>query len=83
MPAELRVFLNERGYSLPTGATVRDAIRLALPELLPECETGTALVTDARGLPVDLAQRLSAGAILRAHRSSRRSDAAGPADAGV
>ncbi len=42
------------------------------PELLPACEAGAALVTDARGLPVPLGAPLSAGAILRVARSSRR-----------
>jgi hypothetical protein len=83
MPADLRVFLNEQAYSLPAGASVRDAIRALLPELLPDCESGAAGVTDARGLPVGLDDVLSAGAILRAARPSRRAGPAGLADAGV
>jgi hypothetical protein len=72
MPADLRIFVNERAFTLPAGSTVRDALRLAAPELLlPEAE-GSALVTDGRGVDIALDAPLSGGAILRAHRSSRR-----------
>ena len=83
MPADLRIYLNERGYTLPAGASVRDALRAAAPELLPDAERGAAAVTDARGLPVALDDRLESGAILRAARSSRRGTPSGAADAGV
>lgn len=72
MPADLRIFVNERAFTLPAGSTVLDALRLAAPELLlPEAEGG-ALVTDGRGVDIALDAPLSGGAILRAHRSSRR-----------
>jgi len=73
MPVDLRVFVNERAYSLPSGSRVRDAILLAAPGLLAEAGTESALITDARGLPIGLDTPLAAGAILRAQRSSRRS----------
>lgn len=76
MPGDIRVFVNDRGYSLPNGARVRDAIQAAVPDLLPDCEAGHAALTDARGLPVGLDDRLSSGAILRALRASRRGSAA-------
>lgn len=72
MAQEIRVFLNERGLTLPAGAVVRDALRAIVPELLPSCETGQAFVTDGRGIAVTLDTPLQAGAILRAARSSRR-----------
>ncbi len=72
MPAEIRVYLNDRGLSLSPGATVRDAIRAGAPELLPDCEAGQANITDARALPVLLDDPLVTGAILRVARSSRR-----------
>ncbi|HWA56900.1 MAG TPA: hypothetical protein VG692_06590 [Gemmatimonadales bacterium] len=72
MPAEIRVYLNDRGLTLPPGASVRDAIRLGAPDLLPDCEAGQAGITDARMLPVGLDDGLVAGAILRVTRSSRR-----------
>jgi hypothetical protein len=76
MPADIRVYVNDRGLSLPAGASVRDAIRAALPELLPDCEAGRAALSDARGLPVALDHPLVGGAILRAARPSRRGGAA-------
>jgi hypothetical protein len=79
MAGDIRVYLNDRGISLPAGASVRDAIRAALPDLLGECEAGRANLTDARGLPVSLDDPLAAGSILRASRSSRRPGADGPA----
>jgi hypothetical protein len=72
MPAEIRIFLNDRGQLVPPGTSVRDAIRTALPDLLSACETGEAFVTDGRGLPVALDALLHAGAILRTARVSRR-----------
>lgn len=68
----IRIYLNERGVLLPHGATARDALRHAAPDVLPAAEAGTALVTDGRGLPVSLDTVLEAGTILRAAHSSRR-----------
>lgn len=72
MTDDIRVYVNELGVLLPPGATVRDALRTAMPDLLPAAEAGTAVVTDGRGLPIPLDLSLEAGAILRAARSSRR-----------
>jgi hypothetical protein len=69
---ELRVFVNDRGLTLPPGALVRDAILAASPELLPQLEEGVGYVTDGRGLPVSLGAPLASGAILRAAASARR-----------
>jgi hypothetical protein len=76
MPAEIRVFLNDHGHTLPAGARVRDALLAVIPELLQACESGEAFVTDGRGLPLPLDAPLPAGAILRAARSSRSGTAA-------
>jgi hypothetical protein len=81
MSTEIRVFVNQRGYTLASGATVRDAVAAAAPELVAPLESGDAQVTDARGLPVDLDMPLPAGSILRASRSSRRAASSEP-DAG-
>ena len=72
MPAEIPVFVNTRTIMVPAGALVREAIRLAEPALLPACEAGEALLSDGRGLPIALDDRLAAGAILRVARTSRR-----------
>jgi len=80
---ELRVFLNERGLTLPAGARVRDAILAGAPDLLASLEQGEGYVTDGRGLPVPLDAALSGGAILRAARSGRRrADGLADADGG-
>jgi hypothetical protein len=72
MAGDLPVFVNARAVRLPAGSRVRDAIRLAEPELLPLCESGEATLTDGRGLPVVLQDAVTAGAILRVARASRR-----------
>ena len=82
MPTDIRIFLNERGLTIPAGSRVREAIAAALPELLPACEAGEAFVTDGRGLPLALEVPLEAGTILRAARRSHRGVAAPDADAG-
>lgn len=82
MPDELRVFVNDRGWTLPAGARVREAVRAAAPDLLPVCETGGAVLTDGRGMPVPLDLVLESGAILRVARAARRPPAPG-ADVGA
>ena len=72
MPADIRVYVNERACTLAAGARVRDALAATVPELLAACESGEAHVTDGRGLRVELDAPISGGAILRALRSSRR-----------
>lgn len=72
MSTGLRVFVNERSYSLPPGSTVRDALRAAAPELVPLCEAGQAVVTDGRAIEIALDVPLTGGAILRAQQTSRR-----------
>ena len=72
---EIRVFLNERGLTVPPASTVRDLLATALPELLPAVTEGSAFVTDGRGLPIALDVVLTPGAILRAARSGRRREA--------
>lgn len=74
MAAEIRIFVNEKAYTLPAGATARDAIAVVAPELVGGLSAGQ--VTDARGLPVELDAPLGVGAILRAARSARRESAA-------
>jgi hypothetical protein len=76
MPADIRIFLNEKGHTLPAGATARDAVAAGAPELLAGLAPGQ--VTDARGLAVELDAPLAAGAILRASRSARREAAPDP-----
>jgi hypothetical protein len=69
---ELRVFVNQRPFSLPAGVTVRDAVAACEPDLLALCDSGVASVTDGRGIAVSLSAPLGNGAILRVLRTSRQ-----------
>jgi len=64
-PVEVRAFVNERGVSVPVGATALDAVRALLPDAAAQLEAGTARLTDSRGLPVDAREVLVNGAIYR------------------
>jgi adenosine deaminase len=69
----LRVFVNERPVDVARGATVRDAVDALDHALADLLASGAASVTDARGLPLDAADRLeAAGAVLRVVVSARR-----------
>ena len=78
MPDTIRIYLNDRGCTVPAGSSVRDAIAAAAPELLPACDAGEAVLTDGRGILLPLADTLRAGDIIRASRSSRRGGQAPP-----
>lgn len=61
----LRVFVNERGVSVPAGSVALDAVRALFPEQADDIVAGRARVTDSRGLPIDAATPLHGGAIFR------------------
>ncbi|MBC8088406.1 MAG: hypothetical protein H7Z40_14145 [Phycisphaerae bacterium] len=65
LPAEIAVFVNERTYSLPRGATVLDAVRTSSPEDADALSAGRTRVTDSRGLPLAPDAVITGGAILR------------------
>jgi hypothetical protein len=73
------VFLNGRPARVPSGFTLSQLVAQEDPELGVSLQAGLAAATDARGLPVDPDQVLSAGAIFRVFRSAR--SAAPPSDA--
>lgn len=70
----MRVFLNERGVTVPERSTVLDVVRLADMALADPLMSGDAACTDGRGIPCGPEQILTAGSILRVRRSARRSD---------
>ena len=81
-PDSLRVYVNERGVSVPHGSVAVDAVRALFPELAVEVEAGRQRLTDSRGLPVDAVQVLVGGSIYRVVPVRERIDAAvGLADA--
>jgi hypothetical protein len=64
-PESLRVYVNERGVSVPHGSVALDAVRALSPELADEVHAGRQRLTDSRGLPVEATQPLVGGAIYR------------------
>ena len=64
-PDDLRVYVNERGVSVPHGSVALDAVRALYPALADEVHAGRQRLTDSRGLPVDAMQPLTGGAIYR------------------
>jgi hypothetical protein len=68
-PATFRVYVNERGVSVPHGSTALDAVR-AFDAAFERNETsslvaGTRRLTDSRGLPVESDTPVHGGAIYR------------------
>ena len=80
--ATVRVFVNERGVSVPAGATALDAVRALLPDDAAAIEGGTRRLTDSRGLPVEASEILVNGAIYRvvSARAALGESATGDAD---
>ena len=65
LPAEVRVYVNDQGLSLPRGATVLDAVRAHSANDGAALEAGDARVTDSRGLALDAGSILTGGTIMR------------------
>ncbi|QJR34490.1 hypothetical protein [Gemmatimonas groenlandica] len=64
-PDSLRVYVNERGVSVPHGSVAVDAVRALFPELAADVDAGRQRLTDSRGLPVEATQALVGGLIYR------------------
>jgi hypothetical protein len=77
----IRVFVNAKPVDLPAGADVAQAVRAFDAALEPRIATGAAYVTDGRGIEIEPATQLSAGAILRVVVRARRGDPNGEVDA--
>ncbi len=69
----MRVFVNAGAVDLPSGADVGAAVREFDPALEKQVVSGTAYVTDGRGIEIDPATPLEGGAILRVVVRARRS----------
>ncbi|MEP6832434.1 MAG: hypothetical protein ABJB74_03530 [Gemmatimonas sp.] len=65
LPPEIRVFVNERGISLPRGATVLDAVQQFSESDGAALAAGRAKVTDSRGLPLEHNAVVTGGSIMR------------------
>ena len=65
------VFVNEQPVHVEPGVTAAEAIAALDPELAGKVRKGAALLSDGRGIPLDPATKVYAGAILRAAVSAR------------
>jgi hypothetical protein len=61
----VRVFVNAVGVMVPAGSSILDAVRRWNESEAIAIEQGEKLVTDSRGLPIDVDERVSAGSIFR------------------
>ena len=68
----MRVFVNGVAVDLPAGTAVADAVRLFDPVLSAQLASGTAYVTDGRGIEMDPSAPLASGSILRVVVSAKR-----------
>lgn len=68
----MRVFLNERGLTVPKDSSVLTVVRHADPALADQLAVGDAVCTDGRGVPCAPEDLLTAGSILRVRVSARR-----------
>lgn len=64
-PADLRVYVNERGVSVPHGSCAVDAVQALFPDLAQAVRDGTMRLTDSRGLPTSADAPLAGGDIFR------------------
>ena len=64
-PPAIRVFVNERGVTVPAGSVALDAVRALFPEDADGIAAGRLRLTDSRGLPVPAEASVHGGAIFR------------------
>lgn len=64
-PDTVRVYVNERGVSVPRGAVALDAVRALFPDQADGVTAGSMRLTDSRGLPVAHDLELAGGFIFR------------------
>lgn len=61
----VRVFVNAEVVMVPAGSSILEAVRRWNQSEANAVEQGEKLVTDSRGLPIDVDERVSAGSIFR------------------
>ena len=64
-PETLRVFIDARGVDVPPGAKAIDALQAFDPSVAAAVRDGQKILTDSRGLPIDVGSELQSGAIFR------------------
>ena len=70
-PATVTAFVNEYPVRVAAGVSALEAVAAVDPELAAGVRSGAARLTDGRGIPLDPATAVFAGAILRAVVSAR------------
>lgn len=78
---DVRVYVNERGVSVPFGSTALDAVRALSLELAQQVAAGEARLSDSRGLPIEAAHAVNGGFIIRVLPVRARSHAEHAAEA--
>jgi hypothetical protein len=68
----IRVFVNATAIDLPAGADAAQAVRAFDPTLETGLASGSAYITDGRGIEIAPDARLTGGAILRVVVRARR-----------
>lgn len=64
-PVEVRVFVNERGVTVPAGSSALDAVKVNFPDDAEGIAAGRLRLTDSRGLPVPPDTVVTGGSIFR------------------
>ena len=72
------VFINDRMMSVEPGVSAGQAVAAANDEWAAALAEGRAYITDGRGIRLEAASPLGAGAILRVVVSARQAGADGP-----
>ncbi|MDQ6612298.1 MAG: hypothetical protein M3Y64_07690 [Gemmatimonadota bacterium] len=65
LPSDIRVFVNERGVSIPRESSALDAVRAYSEADATDLAAGRARLTDSRGLPMMPDAIVHGGAIMR------------------
>jgi hypothetical protein len=72
MSDAIRVFVNASALDLPRGTNAGSAVQAFDPALAQQVASGSAYVTDGRGIELDPGEALANGAILRVIVRARR-----------
>ncbi len=78
--ATIRVYVNERGVSVPAGSCALDAVRALFPDDAEGIEAGRLRLTDSRGLPIGADEPLVNGLIYRVVAARDRAAVEGGAE---
>jgi hypothetical protein len=71
----LRAFVNGTGVTVPSGATILDAVRVADAALADAVTAGSRAIADSRGLVVNADTPVTGGTVLRVVSSkAKRAD---------